>query len=131
MGSDSNDAEPLLADLPLTEWEVFDQRTSIPEDLQRLLGRSVSIIRVPKSVHEKIITKHRNVLVHYLALSSRIEHWESNRLVNRRWENYMPERPDGDRLVAIIGIDKTSSINLVSLYLVRGRNWRNRILIDR
>ncbi len=131
MGSGCHGADPPVGYLPETDWEVFERRTSIPEDLQRLIGKGVSVIRVPKSVHEKIVTKHQNVLADYQKLESRLENWESYRVVNGRWEIYMPERENGDRLMAIIGMDKTGSINLVSLYLVRRRNWRNRPLIPR
>ncbi|MDQ3653504.1 MAG: hypothetical protein M3457_00295 [Chloroflexota bacterium] len=131
MGSGHRDADPPLDSLPETDWEVAERRTSIPEDLRQLFGKPVSAIRVPKSVHEKIVTKHQNVLADYQKLESRLENWESYRVVNGRWEIYMPERENGDRLMAIIGMDKTGSINLVSLYLVRRRNWRNRTLIPR
>ena len=131
MGTCRNDEDPNPGRLPQTEWEVLDQRKSIPADLQSRIGAPTSVIRVPMSVHEKISTKHANVLADYSMLGQHLETWQAYRTVNHRWEIYMPERDDGDRLMAIIGMDKTGSINLVSLYLVRRRNWKNRPLIPR
>ena len=106
MGTCRNDKDPNPGRLPQTEWEVLDQRKSIPADLQSLIGAPTSVIRVPMSVHEKISTKHANVLADYSMLGQHLETWQAYRIVNHRWEIYMPERDDGDRLMAIIGVDK-------------------------
>lgn len=117
--------------LPGVEWEAFDRRVSIPADLQRLMDAPFPIVRVPQKVHQKIIARHSAALEAYAKLSLQLETWEKYNVGNRRWEIYMPVRVDGDRLLAIIGLDKTGSFNLVSLYWVRRRNWRNRNLIAR
>lgn len=131
METSGNDANNASESMPETEWEVFEQRKRIPGDLQVLFGESLSTIRVSKSVHEKITTKHQNVIGDYHTLNSNLERWQAYRIVNSRWEIYMPERGNRDRLVAIIGVDGTGSLNLISLYLVRWRNWKNRLLNPR
>lgn len=113
--------------MPETEWEIFEQRKRIPGDLQLLFGETVPSIRVPKTVHEKIITKHQNVVMDYHALDTNLDLWQAYRIVSSRRDIHMPERGNRDRLVAIIGIDGTGSLNLISLYLVRWRNWKNRL----
>jgi hypothetical protein len=53
MGSDCRIGGSKSDWLPETEWEVIEQRTSIPSDLQGLFNAPAPIIRVPNEGFEQ------------------------------------------------------------------------------
>lgn len=115
----------------LMEWEIEELRIPVPDSLGIFVGIGDRFIRVPRSVDQKIRSKHANVLDKYLALSQSLKDWDAIRVRENRTEVYFSPDDRGNRLMALIGHDRNGSLNLISMYLVRQRNWRNRELVFR
>lgn len=117
--------------LPVTDWEIEELRIRVPESLASQIGVPERIVRVPGSIDQKIRTRHPNILVQYLNLNELLEQWDAVRLRVGRVEVYLAPDDRGNRTMIVIGYDRRGSLNLISMYQVRERNWRNRVLIGR
>lgn len=116
---------------PVLEWEIEELRIYVPTSLTEQIGIGDSCIRVPKSVDRKIRHKHAEILDEYLHLNQFIDQWAAYRLRENRTEVYMEPDKRGNRTMIVIGHDRSGSLNLISIYQVRQRNWRNRELVER
>jgi hypothetical protein len=101
----------------------------LPPDLQQVLGLPVRAIRVPNEIDAKIRGKHAQNLGQYEDLNrwladSQYAGQDPNDAM--KWEVYIP-LSSLHWLAVVIGRDKNGSHNLVSVYMTRSRNVRNRI----
>ncbi|HWV22764.1 MAG TPA: hypothetical protein VNZ58_01120 [Thermomicrobiales bacterium] len=115
----------------MMEWEVSERRFVVPLDIQEAFGMPSVAVRVPGSIDGKIAFRHSDIVEDSLRLDSLIERCEAIRQNHECWKLYAPVRADGNRLMVVIGADETGSWNLISMYLVRQRNWQNRTLVKR
>lgn len=115
-------------ELPIVEWEVKERRASIPFHLRLALGIEPSILRVPRTVDQKIRQRHPRVIPIYESLSQAIGRWEyagTSRHSERTYEILVGDAI-GRSVLIVIGFDKNESLNLVTIYYPRASNSENK-----
>jgi hypothetical protein len=108
--------------LPVLDWEIAEQRKIIPGDLQRIIGASTRILRVPADVHEKETTgKHRLLVNMYYELSRILVNWEywCSYPEQNKWRIMQIVEDESGKcfpLLTVIGKDRNESHNLISMH---------------
>lgn len=115
-------------ELPIVEWEVKELRASIAIHLRLALGIEPSILRVPRTVDQKIWQRHPRVIPIFENLSEALGQWEyvgTSRHSERTYE-IMVRDAVGRFALIVIGFDRSESLNLVTIYYPRASSAENR-----
>lgn len=114
--------------LPETSWEVVSARGIMPDDLRVALKAPVAMLRVPQNIDAKLHDgRHVAALSHYQQLTATLAHWRYYRVDPRDPSKYqvyvevMDEVETTIWLRIVVGLDRSGSWNLVTLFCTKAR----------
>lgn len=118
-------------ELPVLEWEAAEHRVVLPEDLQRVLGIDVPVLRWARAKRGRVVQTHdqpnerRRAERLSFCLSTWI-HAGRDRSKPATWHVFFEEAGRGTPV--ILGRDANGSVNVITLYSPsRPNTLRNRI----
>jgi hypothetical protein len=113
-------------ELPVLPWEAPEHRVVIPEDLGRLLGVEVAVLRWARSKYQRVLERHSQ------PIEVRVLHMPSAHIAGWLLAGPGPGKADKWRVffqieqrwcVAVIGRDRNGSYNVITMHSPSDRNY--------